>query len=118
MSEVREAFGVESLDELFEGFPDKPLASGSIGQVYRARLSASGAARARLPPGTVVAVKVRSSSREEREEGRGERERERERERRERKRGREKEGEERERKREEEKEKKKLKKNSLKKNLY
>lgn len=56
---VQSAFGVESLDELFEGFPDQPLASGSIGQVYRARLSASGAARARLPPGTVVAVKVR-----------------------------------------------------------
>lgn len=59
VSAVRAAFGVESLDDLFEGFPDKPLASGSIGQVYRARLSASGAARARLPPGTVVAVKVR-----------------------------------------------------------
>ena len=59
VAEVRAAFGVDSLDELFEGFPEQPLASGSIGQVYRARLSAAGAARARLPPGTVVAVKVR-----------------------------------------------------------
>ena len=64
VAEVRSAFGVESLDELFEGFPEQPLASGSIGQVYRARLSASGAARARLPPGTVVAVKVSQGGRE------------------------------------------------------
>ena len=48
-----------SLDDLFDGFPDKPVASGSIGQVYRARLSDAGARRARLPPGTIVAVKVR-----------------------------------------------------------
>lgn len=63
VAEVRAAFGVESLDELFEGFPEQPLASGSVGQVYRARLSAAGAARARLPPGTVVAVKVREEER-------------------------------------------------------
>ena len=75
--EVQAAFGVESLDELFEGFPDQPLASGSIGQVYRARLSASGAARARLPPGTVVAVKVSIAVEMDGEKEReGERERE------------------------------------------
>lgn len=55
---VREAFG-STLDDLFEGFPDAPVASGSVGQVYRARLSAAGARRAGLKPGTVVAVKVR-----------------------------------------------------------
>jgi aarF domain-containing kinase len=55
---VEDAFGA-SLDDLFDGFPDRPVASGSIGQVYRARLSDNGARRARLPAGTVVAVKVR-----------------------------------------------------------
>ncbi|KAJ9526905.1 hypothetical protein QJQ45_017721 [Haematococcus lacustris] len=47
---------------LFDMFEDKPVASGSIAQIHRARLSAVGAALARggrLQAGTVVAVKVR-----------------------------------------------------------
>ncbi|KAK9836261.1 hypothetical protein WJX81_000321 [Elliptochloris bilobata] len=55
---VKRAFGA-STDELFEDFPDAPVASGSIGQVYKAKLSAKGARNTGIDPGTVVAVKVR-----------------------------------------------------------
>lgn len=71
---VRQSLGW-ALDELFDDFEREPVASGSIAQVYRARLSARGAAlagertrggllplrRERLfKPGGTVAVKVRA----------------------------------------------------------
>eukprot|EP00928_Gymnodinium_smaydae_P081441 TRINITY_DN64968_c0_g1_i1.p1 TRINITY_DN64968_c0_g1~~TRINITY_DN64968_c0_g1_i1.p1 ORF type:complete len:599 (+),score=132.25 TRINITY_DN64968_c0_g1_i1:78-1799(+) len=55
---LREQLGCE-IDELFEEFDDEPVASGSVGQVHRARLRAD---RALDGPGGVlrdVAVKVR-----------------------------------------------------------
>uniref|UniRef100_A0A7S0RBD2 ABC1 atypical kinase-like domain-containing protein n=1 Tax=Chlamydomonas leiostraca TaxID=1034604 RepID=A0A7S0RBD2_9CHLO len=48
------------LELLFDEFDDKPVASGSIAQIHRARLSPAGASYVRgVAPGTVVAVKVR-----------------------------------------------------------
>lgn len=48
------------LELLFDEFDDKPVASGSIAQIHRARLSPAGASYVRgVTPGTVVAVKVR-----------------------------------------------------------
>jgi len=55
---IRDAFGC-GVGDLFLHFPTAPVASGSIGQVYRATLSRDGARRAGLEPGTPVAVKVR-----------------------------------------------------------
>lgn len=55
---VQRAFG-RSVQELFDEFEPQPVASGSIAQVHRARLSASAAIAAGCDPGTVVAVKVR-----------------------------------------------------------
>lgn len=45
---IRKQLNVKSLDEVFSKFPDKPIASASIGQVYRATMK----------NGTEVAVKV------------------------------------------------------------
>jgi len=56
---IREAFGCADVVDLFDHFPPTPVASGSIGQVYRATLSREGGRRAGLDPGTPVAVKVR-----------------------------------------------------------
>ena len=39
---IRQAFGA-SVEELFEEFEEVPVASGSIGQVYQAKLSPKGA---------------------------------------------------------------------------
>lgn len=48
-----------TLEELFEEFAEQPVASGSIAQIHKARLSDEGARGSEYPPGTVVAVKVR-----------------------------------------------------------
>lgn len=55
---VERAFGLPA-SELFEWLERRPVASGSIGQVHRARLGPKGAALAGLPRGSLVAVKVR-----------------------------------------------------------
>lgn len=55
---VEAAFG-RPLGELFGAWEDAPLASGSIAQIHRARLSPTAAASAGVAPGTLVAVKVR-----------------------------------------------------------
>ena len=55
---VARAFGLPA-SELFEWIERAPVASGSIGQVHRARLSAKGALLAGRPEGSLVAVKVR-----------------------------------------------------------
>lgn len=47
-----------TLEELFEEFAEQPVASGSIAQIHKARLSIEGARGSEYPPGTVVAVKV------------------------------------------------------------
>ena len=47
---IQGAFGA-AYDELFDEFPAEPIASGSIGQVYRARLSAKGARHTGIDPG-------------------------------------------------------------------
>ena len=47
---VERAFGAPAA-ELFDEFPDEPVASGSIGQVYKARLSAMGARNTGIDPG-------------------------------------------------------------------
>ncbi|KAI8469109.1 MAG: hypothetical protein J3K34DRAFT_459528 [Monoraphidium minutum] len=55
---ITRAFGLPAA-EVFEWLEEEPLASGSIGQVHRARLSAKGAALTGCAPGSLVAVKVR-----------------------------------------------------------
>eukprot|EP00884_Botryococcus_braunii_P013475 jgi/Botrbrau1/22128/Bobra.0206s0052.1 len=47
------------LEDIFESFEEKPIASGSIAQVHRAVLSANGASGTVYAPKTTVAVKVR-----------------------------------------------------------
>lgn len=47
------------LEELFDDFEAQPVASGSIAQIHRARLSVRGASGTAFKPGTLVAVKVR-----------------------------------------------------------
>ena len=47
---IRSAFGVE-VGDLFECFEEEPLASGSIGQIHRARLSNKGARHTGVPAG-------------------------------------------------------------------
>ena len=46
---------------MFEDFAEKPVASGSIAQIHKARLSAGGAENSDYPRGTTVAVKVKFS---------------------------------------------------------
>ena len=48
-----------TLEQMFEDFAEKPVASGSIAQIHKARLSAGGAQDSDHPQGTTVAVKVR-----------------------------------------------------------
>lgn len=55
---VEAAFG-KKLGDVFSYWEDVPIASGSIAQIHRARLSPAAAAHCRQPPGTLVAVKVR-----------------------------------------------------------
>ncbi|MEW5312540.1 MAG: hypothetical protein WDW38_004169 [Sanguina aurantia] len=55
---IQGAFGVP-IFELFESIDTQPVASGSIGQIHKAVLSAKGAAITGFKPGTTVAVKVR-----------------------------------------------------------
>ena len=47
-----------TLEELFDEFAERPVASGSIAQIHKARLSEEGARGSEYPQGTVVAVKV------------------------------------------------------------
>lgn len=47
------------LRELFSAWEAQPIASGSIAQIHRARLSPQAAASCGVAPGTLVAVKVR-----------------------------------------------------------
>ena len=56
---VQAAFEHLERQPLFESFELQPVASGSIAQVHRARLSPYGAAVTGSRPGQVVAVKVR-----------------------------------------------------------
>jgi len=55
---IESALGM-SVVELFEYIDARPVASGSIGQIHRARLSQKGATLTGFPAGQVVAVKVR-----------------------------------------------------------
>ena len=48
---IRQALGA-SVEELFEEFEEVPVASGSIGQVYQAKLSAKGARNTGIDPGS------------------------------------------------------------------
>ncbi|KAL3130565.1 hypothetical protein ABBQ38_008372 [Trebouxia sp. C0009 RCD-2024] len=57
-SAIRRAFA-GSAEDLFQQFEERPVASGSIAQVYRARLSQKGALHTGMDAGTEVAVKVR-----------------------------------------------------------
>ena len=50
-SAIKQAFGA-SVEELFEEFEEVPVASGSIGQVYQAKLSAKGARNTGIDPGS------------------------------------------------------------------
>ena len=43
---------------MFADFAEEPVASGSIAQIHKAHLSASGAQNSDYPAGTTVAVKV------------------------------------------------------------
>uniref|UniRef100_A0A7S3XDT7 ABC1 atypical kinase-like domain-containing protein n=1 Tax=Picocystis salinarum TaxID=88271 RepID=A0A7S3XDT7_9CHLO len=56
--ELESAFQIP-LDALFSDFSPKPVASGSIAQVYHAYLTKEGAKFSAYPAGTPVAVKVR-----------------------------------------------------------
>ena len=47
-----------TLEQMFEDFAEKPVASGSIAQIHKARLSEGGAENSDYPRGTTVAVKV------------------------------------------------------------
>ena len=47
---IKQALGA-SVEELFEEFEEQPVASGSIGQVYQAKLSAKGARNTGIDPG-------------------------------------------------------------------
>lgn len=53
---VERAFGAPA-GELFDEFPEEPVASGSIGQVYKARLSAMGARNTGIDPGAPLQAK-------------------------------------------------------------
>jgi len=55
---VESAFN-RPLRELFSAWEEQPIASGSIAQIHRARLSPQAAASCGVAPGTLVAVKVR-----------------------------------------------------------
>ena len=48
---IRQALGA-SVEELFEEFEEVPVASGSIGQVYQAKLSPKGARNTGIDPGS------------------------------------------------------------------
>ena len=50
---IRRAFGA-GVDDLFEGFHAEPIASGSIAQVYRAKLSHRGALHTGLDEGVML----------------------------------------------------------------
>lgn len=54
---ITRAFGM-SVSQLFSEFEKIPIASGSIGQVYRAVLNKAGSSITGVPEGTQVAVKV------------------------------------------------------------
>lgn len=55
---IKDAFGF-TLVELFDEFEEQPVASGSIGQIHRASVSAVGSRLTGVKEGTTVAVKVR-----------------------------------------------------------
>ena len=57
-TEIEDSFGFR-MEDLFDGFENEPVASGSIGQIYRCKLSDVGARLTGIDRGTVVAVKVR-----------------------------------------------------------
>ncbi len=48
-----------SVEELFEEFEEVPVASGSIGQVYKAKLSVKGARNTGIDPGGALSVFTR-----------------------------------------------------------
>lgn len=50
---IRHAFNAE-VEDLFDGFEAEPVASGSIAQVYRARLSSKGAAHTGMEEGAAL----------------------------------------------------------------
>jgi len=56
--EIEESFGFRR-EDLFDRFEEVPVASGSIGQIYRCELSGVGSRLTGTAAGTVVAVKVR-----------------------------------------------------------
>ena len=59
-SVMEAAFGLP-VDAIFSQFDEVPIASGSIGQIHRATLSAVGGTVTGLKENTQVAVKVRRS---------------------------------------------------------
>ncbi len=52
---MQSAFGAP-ISLLFDTFGEEPVASGSIGQVYRATLSETGASSTGMTPGTQVST--------------------------------------------------------------
>ena len=46
------------LEEIYADFEEQPVASGSIAQIHKAKLTVAGAAGGAFEPGKVVAVKV------------------------------------------------------------
>lgn len=50
---IKQALGAP-VEALFEEFEEVPVASGSIGQVYQAKLSAKGARNTGIDPGTAL----------------------------------------------------------------
>lgn len=56
--EIEESFGFR-IEDLFDSFEVEPVASGSIGQIYRCSLSHVASRLTGIDQGTVVAVKVR-----------------------------------------------------------
>lgn len=55
---IKSSFGIP-VESLFEQFEDQPIASGSIGQIHRARMSQTGAIMSGVPSGMEVAIKVK-----------------------------------------------------------
>lgn len=56
-NEIEKAFGI-STEMIFTELEERPMASGSIGQVHKAILSDIGSSMTGIPQGTEVAVKV------------------------------------------------------------
>ena len=54
----QEVLPCRPLEEIYADFEEQPVASGSIAQIHKAKLTVAGAAGGAFEPGKVVAVKV------------------------------------------------------------